>query len=54
MKRKNIFVLSALAASSMLIASCGGGSSAPATSLKTSIDSLSYAYGVNLADQGLM
>ncbi len=54
MKRKNIFVLSALAASSMLIASCGGGSSAPATSLKTSIDSLSYAYGVNLADQGLV
>ena len=52
MKRKNILALGAIAAFSMLVVSCGGGSSVPATSLKNNADSLSYAYGVNLADQG--
>ena len=52
MKRKNFFVLGTLAAFSIMLASCGGGSSAPAASLKSDVDSISYAYGVNLADQG--
>lgn len=52
MKQKNFVVLGALAAFSIMLASCGGGSSAPAASLKSDVDSVSYAYGVNLADQG--
>ncbi len=52
MKRKNFFVLGTLAAFSIMLASCSGGSSAPAASLKSDVDSISYAYGVNLADQG--
>ena len=52
MKQKNFVVLGALAAVSIMLASCGGGSSAPAASLKSDVDSVSYAYGVNLADQG--
>lgn len=52
MKRKNFFVLGTIAAFSIMLASCNGGSSAPAASLKNDVDSISYAYGVNLADQG--
>ncbi|HMM16050.1 MAG TPA: FKBP-type peptidyl-prolyl cis-trans isomerase [Petrimonas sp.] len=52
MKQKNFVVLGSLAAFSIMLASCGGGSSAPAASLKNDVDSVSYAYGVNLADQG--
>ncbi|WP_332457337.1 FKBP-type peptidyl-prolyl cis-trans isomerase [Petrimonas sp.] len=52
MKQKNFVVLGALAAVSIMLVSCGGGSSAPAASLKSDVDSISYAYGVNLADQG--
>lgn len=53
MKRKNsFFVLGALAAFSIMLASCSGGSSTPAVSLKSDVDSISYAYGVSLADQG--
>ena len=52
MKRKNFFVLGAIAAFAVILSSCGGGSSAPAASLKSDVDSISYAYGVNLADQG--
>lgn len=36
-----------------MLTSCSGGA-APKASLKTTVDSLSYAYGVNLADQGLV
>lgn len=51
--RKQIFFMTAtLAAFSMMLASCSGGSSAPAASLKSDLDSISYAYGVNLAGQG--
>ena len=52
MKGKNFFVLGAIAAFAVILSSCGGGSSAPAASLKNDVDSISYAYGVNLADQG--
>lgn len=52
MKQKNFIVLGALTAALIMLASCGGGSSAPAASLKNDVDSVSYAYGVNLADQG--
>ncbi len=52
MKQKNFVVLGALAAFSIMLSSCSSGSSAPAASLKSDIDSISYAYGVNLADQG--
>ncbi len=52
MKGKNFFVLGAIAAFAVILSSCGGGSSAPAASLKSDVDSISYAYGVNLADQG--
>lgn len=52
MKRKSFFVISTIAVLSVILTSCGGGSSAPATSLKNDVDSISYAYGVNLADQG--
>ncbi|MDO5664603.1 MAG: FKBP-type peptidyl-prolyl cis-trans isomerase [Bacteroidia bacterium] len=50
MKRKNFFVLGTLAAFAIMLSSCGGG--APTASLKNDVDSISYAYGVNLADQG--
>ncbi|HHV86726.1 MAG TPA: FKBP-type peptidyl-prolyl cis-trans isomerase [Petrimonas sp.] len=52
MKQKNFVVLGALAAFSIMLSSCSSGSSAPAASLKNDVDSISYAYGVNLADQG--
>ena len=52
MKKIQIFVCSALVAISALAASCNGGGSSNAP-LKSSTDTLSYAYGVNLAQQGL-
>ena len=51
MKRKNLMALSALAVCGIMVVSCGGAST-PKTSLKNTVDSISYAYGVNLADQG--
>ena len=53
MKKINLNAFFALALGSLLLVSCGN-SSAPKASLKTDLDSISYAYGVNLADQGLM
>lgn len=53
MKRKSFYVLAAFAACSMMFASCNG-SSTPKASLKDPVDTLSYAYGISLADQGLM
>ena len=52
MKRKNYLVIASVMVFSIVLASCGGGSSAPAASLKSDVDSISYAYGVNLAEQG--
>lgn len=52
MKKIQIFVCSAIVAISAFAASCNGGSTTN-VSLKTSTDTLSYAYGVNLAQQGL-
>lgn len=51
MKKKSFFTLSALIAVGFLLASCNSAST-PKASLKNSVDSVSYAYGVNLADQG--
>lgn len=52
MKRKSFYALCAFIAGGLVFASCNTG--APKTSLNNSVDSLSYAYGVSLADQGLM
>ena len=52
MRTKNYFVIASLMIFSIVLASCNGSSSAPAASLKSEVDSVSYAYGVNLADQG--
>ena len=53
MKKINFLALFAIITSSLLLVSCGGNSSTPKASLKNDIDSLSYAYGVSLAEQGL-
>lgn len=53
MKKINLLALCALVVSSVMLVSCGGNST-PKASLNNTVDSLSYAYGVNLADQGLM
>jgi len=45
--------LSALTVMAVMMVSCGGAST-PKTSLKNSVDSISYAYGVSMADQGLV
>lgn len=42
-----------MAVLTVAMVSCGGAST-PKASLKNSVDSLSYAYGVNMADQGLV
>lgn len=52
MKVINFFAVSALLAFGITMVSCQSGS-APKASLNNPADSLSYAYGVNLADQGL-
>ncbi len=53
MKKINLNAFFALAIGSLMFVSCGN-SATPKASLKTELDSISYAYGVNLADQGLM
>jgi FKBP-type peptidyl-prolyl cis-trans isomerase FklB len=53
MKSIKIFALSALAVMAVTMCSCNK-ASAPRTNLRTSVDTTSYAYGVSLADQGLM
>lgn len=53
MKKFKLHALCTYAIGSLLLASCGTNST-PKASLKTEVDSISYAYGVNLADQGLM
>ena len=53
MKKIKLSALCAFAVVSLLFVSCGNNST-PKASLKTEVDSISYAYGVNLADQGLM
>jgi len=52
MKKTILVTLSVLAIFAAMMISCDGGST-PKTSLKNSVDSLSYAYGVSMADQGL-
>ena len=52
MKRKSFYVLSVVAIGAFMLASCNMGT--PKASLNNQVDSLSYAYGVSLADQGLM
>ena len=54
MKSKSFFALSALLIGGLTFASCSGGVGGPKTSLKSSLDSISYAYGVDLANQGLI
>lgn len=53
MKKIKLHALCAFAIGSLLFVSCGNNPT-PKASLKTEVDSISYAYGVNLADQGLM
>ena len=53
MKKFNLLALSAIIFSGMLLVSCGGNSATPKASLKNDVDSISYAYGVSLAEQGL-
>ena len=53
MRKIKLRALCAFAVVSFLLVSCGNNST-PKASLKTETDSISYAYGVNLADQGLM
>ena len=45
--------LGAVAVISVMMVSCGG-ASAPKASLKNAVDSVSYAYGVSMAEQGLV
>lgn len=53
MKKFQILALSAIAAVGTMAVSCQGGSGTPNANLKTDVDSLSYAYGVQLAEGGL-
>jgi len=53
MKKTILGTLSALTVMAVMMVSCGGAST-PKTSLKNSVDSISYAYGVSMADQGLV
>ena len=53
MKKFQILALSAITAIGATVASCDGGVATPNASLKTEIDTLSYAYGVQLAEGGL-
>lgn len=52
MNKKSFLATALVAVFAIAFTSCGGGSSTPAASLKSENDSISYAYGVNLADQG--
>lgn len=50
MKRINL-LLSLVATAAIMLSSCGGNASTPKASLKNEVDSVSYAYGVQLATQ---
>lgn len=52
MKKIHVLALSAAVALGAFVTSCDGGST-PSASLKTQADTLSYAYGVQLAESGL-
>ena len=52
MKKTILTTFSVVAIMAITMVSCGGAST-PKTSLKNSVDSVSYAYGVSMADQGL-
>src|SRR5690554_3088653 len=52
MKKTILATFSVLAVLAVMMVSCGGAST-PKASLKNSVDSVSYAYGVTMADQGL-
>ena len=53
MKKTILGTFSAVAVMALMMVSCGGAST-PKTSLKNSVDSVSYAYGVSMTDQGLV
>lgn len=53
MKRTILGTFCAMTVLAVLMVSCGGAST-PKTSLKNSVDSVSYAYGVSMAEQGLV
>jgi len=54
MKKIHVLALSAMVAMGTFAVSCqSGGGATPNASLKTEIDTLSYAYGVNLVESGL-
>ena len=53
MKKTILTTFSVVAILAITMVSCGGAST-PKTSLKNSVDSVSYAYGVSMADQGLV
>ena len=53
MNKFNLLALSAIIIGGMLLVSCGGNTATPKASLKNDVDSISYAYGVSLAEQGL-
>lgn len=51
MNKKNFFSIALVAIFGVALTSCNGSSSAPSVSLKSDVDSVSYAYGVNLANE---
>jgi len=53
MKKRILGTISAVAVMAVMMVSCGGAST-PKTSLKNSVDSVSYAYGVSMTEQGLV
>lgn len=53
MKKTVLTTFSVVAIMAITMVSCGGAST-PKASLKNSVDSVSYAYGVSMADQGLV
>ncbi len=53
MKKTILGAFCAMTMLAVLMVSCGGAST-PKTSLKNSVDSVSYAYGVSMGEQGLM
>ncbi len=53
MKKTILGTISAVALTAVMMVSCGGAST-PKTSLKNSVDSVSYAYGVSMTEQGLV
>ena len=52
MKKTILATFSILVVLAVMMVSCGGAST-PKASLKNSVDSVSYAYGITMADQGL-